>query len=150
MKNKIINILIFVIIPLLIGGMIYLLTRSDSLVMFDWLKKFELLEKITVIRSEFNIKNLLQNWIIYNFPAWIWTFSLTVLLGIIWNCKINKESLMVLLIPSLLSILSEIFQKINLLNGTFDYADLFFYLVGGISGLLAIISINTNHKFKFL
>ena len=84
--------------------------------MFDWLKKIGLAENITIIRSKLRINDLLQNWIIYNSPAWIWTFSLTVLLGIIWNYKINKESLTILLIPSFLGVLSEILQQTEIIN----------------------------------
>jgi len=136
--------------PIIVGGLIYLLTRPDSLLMFDWLKKIGLAENIAIIRSKLKINDLLQNWIIYNSPAWIWTFSLTVLLGIIWNYKINKDSLIILLIPSFLGILFEILQKTKLINGTFDFIDLFLYLIGGISGLLIIKSINYKHKFNLL
>jgi hypothetical protein len=150
MKKTIVHIISFVIIPVFLGGLIYLLTRPDSLLMFDWLNKIGLAENIAIIRSELRINDLLQNWIIYNSPAWIWTFSLTVLLGTIWNYKINKDSLIILLIPSLLGVLSEIYQKTKLINGTFDFIDLFLYLIGGISGLLIIKSINYKHKFNVL
>jgi len=148
MKRTIVHIILFVLTPIIIGGLIYLLTRSDSLLMFDWLKKIGLAENITIIRSKLRINDLLQNWIIYNSPAWIWTFSLTVLLGIIWNYKINKESLTILLIPSFLGVLSEILQQTEIINGTYDFIDLFLYLFGGISGLLIIKSINYKHKFN--
>lgn len=150
MKRTIVHILLFVLMPIIVGGLIYLLTRPDSLLMFDWLKKIGLAENIAIIRSKLKINDLLQNWIIYNSPAWIWTFSLTVLLGIIWNYKINKDSLIILLIPSFLGILFEILQKTKLINGTFDFIDLFLYLIGGISGLLIIKSINYKHKFNLL
>jgi len=150
MKRTIVHIILFVLTPIIFGGLIYLLTRPDSLLMFDWLKKIGLAENIAIIRSELRINDLLQNWVIYNSPAWIWTFSLTVLLGIIWNYKINKDSLTILLIPSFLGVLSEIFQKTEFINGTFDFIDLFLYLIGGISGLLIIKSINYKHKFNVI
>ena len=150
MKRTITHIIIFVLTPIILGGLIYLLTRPDSLLMFDWLHKIGLSENIAIIRAELRINDFVQNWIIYNSPAWIWTFSLTVLIGIIWNYKINKDSLSFLLIPSFLGMLSEIFQKTELLNGTFDFIDLFLYLIGGISGLIIIKSINYKHKFNIL
>ncbi len=150
MKKTTIYIALFVIIPIFAGGLIYILTRPDSLLMFDWFKKIGLGENIAKLRLEQNIKDLLNNWIIYNFPAWIWTFSLTVLLGIIWNYKINKESLMILLIPLILGISSEIFQKAELINGTFDFIDLLLYIIGGISGLLLIRLIYYKHRINSL
>ncbi len=150
MKRTIAHIILFVLTPIIFGGLIYLLTRPDSLLMFDWLNKIGLAENIAILRSKLRINDFLQNWIIYNSPAWIWTFSLTVLLGIIWNYKINKDSLVVLLTPTFLGILSEILQKTELINGTFDFIDLFLYLIGGISGLLIIKSINYKHKISVL
>ena len=73
--------------------------------------------------------------------------------SIAWNymeLKIEKDSMIVLLIPSLLGILSEILQKTKLINGTFDPIDLSFYIIGGFFGFLLIISLNINHKFKTL
>jgi len=150
MKRTIVHIILFVLTPIIFGGLIYLLTRPDSLLIFDWLNKIGLAENIAIIRSKLRISDLLQNWIIYNSPAWIWTFSLTVLLGVIWNYKINKDSLIILLLPSFLGVLSEIFQKTGLINGTFDFIDLFLYLIGGISGLLIIKSINYKPKFNVI
>ncbi|MDY0077381.1 MAG: hypothetical protein RBR87_08905 [Bacteroidales bacterium] len=150
MKKNMMHIILFVALPILFGGLIYILTRPDRLLMFDWFNKIGIGENIAKLRHENDLKNYLQNWIIYNSPAWIWTFSLTVLLGIIWNYKIEKDSVIVLLIPSLLGILSEILQKTKLINGTFDPIDLSFYIIGGFSGFLLIISLNINHKFKTL
>jgi len=148
MKRTIVYIIIFVLFPLFIGGFIYLLSRPDSLIMFDWIRKIGLSENIAILRSKMNITDLLNKRIIYNSPAWIWTFSLTVLLGIIWNYRINKESVLILLIPLMLGVTSEIFQKVGFINGTFDYVDLFLYMIGGISGLLLIRTINYKHKIN--
>lgn len=148
MKKTISHIILFVILPLFAGGLIYLLTRPDSLIMFEWFKKIGILENIKIIRSQMNIKPFLNNWIIYNSPAWIWSLSLTILLGEIWKNEINNKSLIFLITPSLLGIISEIFQKINLINGTFDYIDLVFYFIGGFTGILIIKLKDTNPKIK--
>jgi hypothetical protein len=148
MKKTTTHIVLFVILPVFAGGLIYLLTRPDSLIMFEWFNKIGILENIKIIRSQINLKSFLNDWIIYNSPALIWSFSLTVLLGVIWENEINKRSLIFLITPSLLGIISEIFQKINLINGTFDYCDLLLYLIGGLTGILIIKSKNTNQKIK--
>jgi len=150
MKKTAVNILLFVIIPVFFSGLIYLLTRPDSIILFNWLEKIGLAEEVTKLRAQMNLKEILQNWIIYNSPALIWSFSSTVLLGIIWNYNLSKDNLLILLIPSILGILLELFQKIELISGTFDYIDIFLYFIGGLTGLLLIKSIKVKFKFNLL
>jgi hypothetical protein len=144
------HIILFVALPILIGGLIYILTRPDRLLMFDWFNQIGIGENIAKLRHETDFKQFLNNWIIYNSPAWIWTFSLTVLLGVIWNYKMNRESIIVLLIPLLLGVLSEISQKIGVINGTYDFVDMILYIIGGLSGIFLIKFLNYKHKIKLV
>lgn len=149
-KNYTKHIILFVALPILIGGLIYIFTRPDSLLMFDWFNQIGIGENIAKLRHETDLNKFLSNWIIYNSPAWIWTFSLTVLLGVIWNYRINGESIIVLLIPLLLGVLSEISQKIGVINGTYDFVDMIFYIIGGLSGIFLINFLNYKHKIKLV
>lgn len=144
------HVILFIALPILIGGLIYIFTRPDSLLMFDWFNKIGIGENIAKLRYETDLNKFLNNWIIYNSPAWIWTFSLTVLLGVIWNYRINGESIIVLLIPLLLGVLSEISQKIGVINGTYDFVDMIFYIIGGLSGIFLIKFLNYKHKIKLV
>jgi len=146
MKEIMKHIILFVVLPILFGGLIYILTRQDSLLMFDWFNKIGIGENIASLRYENNLENYLQNWIIYNSPAWIWTFSLTVLLGIIWNYRVDKESILILLIPIILGVVYEISQKKEIINGTFDSVDIICYIIGGFSGIILIRLLNHKHK----
>ena len=150
MKKTTIHIILFVILPILFGGLIYILTRPDRLLMFDWFNKIGIGDNIAVLRYENDLKNYLQNWIIYNSPAWIWTFSLTVLLGIIWNYRVDKESILILLIPIILGVVYEISQKTGISNGTFDSVDMIFYIIGGLSGIVLIRLLNNKHKINLV
>lgn len=130
----------------MVGGAIYILTRPDSLLMFDWFTKFGINEYIIKLRYGINLNKYLNDWIIYNSPAWIWSFSFTFLLGVVWQYKINRESIFFLLVPLLLGVISEILQLTGMIKGTFDFIDLIMNIIGWFSGLFLIRI--TNYKFK--
>ena len=145
-RKTAILISIFVVLPMIIGGMIYLLSRPTSIVMFSWLDNIGLETFTMNIRSMINAKDFMNNWIIYNFPALLWSFSFTCFLGIIWNYNINLENIFILIIPMCLGIVTEVFQKTGVINGTFDKIDSMLYIIGGLLGFLIIKII--NHKTK--
>lgn len=62
MVNK---ITIAVIAPLIVGGLIYILFRPETLIMFDWFEKAGLLQFIQDLRTSFKGKLILPQWIIY-------------------------------------------------------------------------------------
>lgn len=146
MKRTAGHIIIFIVFPILFGGVVYILSRPNSILMFDWFNRIGIGVDIINIRNKIDLNNYLHSWIIFNFPAWIWSFSFTVALGIIWGYVINSETIHILLIPTVLGILSEIFQKINLINGTFDFLDIVLYVIGGLSGIFVIKLLYHKHK----
>ncbi|MUP38928.1 hypothetical protein [Labilibaculum euxinus] len=149
-KNYTKHIILFVTLPILIGGLIYIFTRPDRLLMFEWFNKIGIGESIVKLRQGNDFNKFLNNWIIYNSPALIWTFSLTVLLGVIWDYKINRESILILLIPLILGALSELFQKLGMINGTYDFVDMILYITGGLFGIFLIRLLNNKHKIKLV
>jgi hypothetical protein len=65
------------IIPLLIGGLIYLGYRNSSLRMFRWIDILQLTGIINSYRSY--IVNLsLPKWFIFSFPNGLWTYSFLI------------------------------------------------------------------------
>lgn len=145
--NRLINILTFVVLPILMGGFIYIISRSKSLKMFTWFEQINLLNEVELIRNQFSSYQL-PNWIIYNLPDLLWVFSFTSLLFIIWNMKINRENITYLVIPMGLGIISEFGQLFSILNGTFDKMDLFFYLFGGLTSIFILRKFKTRNNEK--
>ncbi len=138
-----IQLVIFVVFPMLIGGTIYVIARPTSIILFSWLNDLGLESFIISIRSVINANDFLNNWTIYNSPALFWSFSFTCFLGIIWNCNIDLESFSILLIPMCSGIVAEILQKTSVINGTFDIVDIRSYIIGGLLGIFII-----NHRTK--
>jgi len=92
------------------------------------------------------------NWIVFYFPDFLWIFSFTSVLLLIWDNKINFNSFFILLFPLLSAFLFEYCQKIGIIKGTFDIFDLITYLIGFFVSIVAnqkynkFLTIKTNNK----
>jgi len=145
--KRVSNIMTYVLLPIFIGGLIYIVSRSKSLKMFNWFEKINLSNEVRIIRDYFsNIE--LPNWIIYNLPDFLWVFSFTSLLFIIWNKKIEKENVFYILFPMGIGVLSEFGQLFSIISGTFDKVDIIFYVFGGLSSIYIISKFKINNYEK--
>lgn len=76
------------LIPLLFGGLIYVLFRSQSLIMFGWVNAIGMYELINLLRTYINAnETLMPNWFIYSLPDGLWIYSFTSALIIVNGCK---------------------------------------------------------------
>jgi hypothetical protein len=131
------------ILTLLLGGFVYISFRQDTLKMFSWFDRVNMLEAI----SDFRLFTLplsvyLPNWFLYSLPDGLWLFSYLSLLLIVWDNEISKHNIHWLLLLPSVAILTEIGQLFAIVHGTFDILDLTFYLGGTILPIL----IFTNSK----
>lgn len=116
-------------IPLLLGGIIYYFSRPNSIYFLNWTNKILNFEP-----PKFNF----PNWITYNLPDGLWVFALTNLLLIIWNYKINRQTISWISIPLILGV------GLEFSYGTFDLLDLTFIIVGATIPILFNLK---NSKF---
>jgi len=129
-----------VLIPLLIGGFIYFSCRGETI----YLNKF--INTITsgltghLISRELNYDGL--GWIIYCLPDGLWVYSFTSALLIIPRNKSTEKTSTWAFIPLLIGIFSEIGQQCQLIQGTFDFIDLFCIITA------SIIAIRNNKNNK--
>ncbi len=117
------------IISLFIGGMIYLLFRTEKLLMFKWFNALGaegILKKIRFISLEY--RTSLPNWFLYSMPDGLYVFSYVSLMLAVWNMKFTATSLFWMLNIPLIIIISEIGQWMQIVPGTYDTTDLIFYL----------------------
>jgi hypothetical protein len=129
--------------PLLIGGFIYILFRSDVLLMFEWLEKLNIIDEIYSIRKNtLPLKSKLPNWFLFSLPDGLWIFSYVSLILLVWDNKLNNSSIFWILIIPGLAVLSEILQFFDICSGTFDVMDLIFYISGLLTPLLFLIHYN--------
>lgn len=134
-------------LTIIIGGMIYILFRTQTIVMFDWFEMLLLedhIEKLRFISMRYS-QNL-PDWFVYSFPDGLWLFSYISLILIIWKNQITKHSIIWILIIPLYAIILEIGQLLSYLKGTFDFNDLLFYSVAVITPFILFRNLLT---FKF-
>lgn len=112
-------------VTLFIGGMIYILYRDESLIMFSWAKSLGISDFIQYLRNT-SCEGNIYYWIKFNLPAALWVFSYLFIIDSIWNKKTALYYVYLSAIP-IMGICSEILQLFNLIPGTFDIMDLVGY-----------------------
>lgn len=134
-------VFIHCILPIFVGGIIYIGFRSLSLRMFNWFDFFGFSDIILEVRELFHEILFLPNWFYYSLPDGLWTYAFTSSFIIIWG--INNPVLKYwLVIPFILSLVPEMLQLFNLFPGTFDLNDLIFMSIGFISSILVFYFID--------
>ena len=112
---------------LIIGGLIYIRYRNESLLMFGWFQGLGLTEYIEDFRSNAEMPNV-YGWVKYNIPAGLWLFAYMFVIDSIWGKDKNNVYLFFLYVLPLLSLVSELMQYAGMLPGTFDFMDLLSYV----------------------
>ena len=129
-NKKIKDLILLVAFPLLIGTLIYVLFRSNSILFNSWIKDsgfFTYLLKTRLLIQNSNLT--LNRYLVYNLPDGLWLFSWLNFLLIIWEFEINKTSRLVIIASFLAAISSELLQGLGFLSGTYDIFDLFAYVL---------------------
>ena len=106
---------------LLLGGSIYLLFRSTSLVMFSWFKILKMDGIINILRSKLNDIQI-PYLILYCMPNMLWISSYLIMIDAL---KLDySRNLFWSFIMPFIAVLFEILQIWNIIPGTFDLWDL--------------------------
>ncbi|WP_449388910.1 hypothetical protein [Chryseobacterium lineare] len=130
---------------LFLGGLIYLIFRTERLIMFRWVEYLKLSDVITNLQK-ISTLYILPDWFKYSLPDGLWIYSYTAILLEIWKQTVTKQNVFwILSIPST-AVLSEFFQLLKILPGTFDLIDLIFYFVGILIPLCYATIIHFNNK----
>ena len=123
--NRIVKLLI-AIISLCLGGLIYIVFRSEDLLMFRWFDNLGFHEIVSQLRFDYGQTNI-WNWVNYNMPACLWLFSYMFVMDALWNNESNMIYQVFIYILPVVAILSELLQLVNILPGTFDILDMASY-----------------------
>jgi hypothetical protein len=122
-------IILTVLLPLIIGLVIYILYRPTSIFFFNLLNE-TLFLNILNLRADFGKSdNFLIKWSIYSLPDGLWLFSFTNTFILLWRFESRKKRWILFSIPLTISLFHEFFQLIGLISGTFDLIDCFTYIL---------------------
>jgi hypothetical protein len=124
---------IFAVLPLFIGGLIYICFRNENILFFSWLRFFYI--NYSFLR-QINIgSNVVSSYIIYNLPHGLWVLSGLLILKIFLE---NEKNILLFysIIFILMSVFNEIGQFYSIIRGTFDILDLFTIIIFSSVGLV--------------
>lgn len=112
----------------LLGVLIYLLFRSESIRVFDYLTYVKLDKPLSIIRSfTLPLTQFIPDWIIYSLPDGLWLFSFSLIISEIWNKEDNIRFWFWTLLLPFTAIIWELGQALHVVSGTFDWIDAFIY-----------------------
>lgn len=112
------------ILPLSICLFIYLFFRTEDTIINKVVANF--LPNINL-----NVSLNIADWIIYNLPGALWLFAFLSI-----SIVKNEKGLLYCLIPLSGALIIELMQYLSLTDGTYDVADVFFYLAAWVLFML--------------
>lgn len=138
MNGRSLSSTLFAMLPLLVGGGVYVFWRSPSLLMFRWFDGLGLAPFVALLRDTVgSVADHVPGWILYSWPDAAWTMSGVMLFAFIWQgSQSNAKHVWILLAP-VIAIVSEMAQWLRLLPGTFDPVDLAACGLATLAGVLA-------------
>lgn len=112
---------------LIVGGLLYVIFRSKSLLMFDWFRMIGLYGMVENLRTKYDVVNLYE-WVKDSMPAGLWLFSYLFVIDSLWGNDRNLVYYLFIFVLPVIAICSEFMQLFGMLPGTFDYMDLTSYV----------------------
>jgi hypothetical protein len=132
-------ILIHSILPIILGGLLYILIRPSNLLMFKWFEVIKLTGLFEHIRTVLHPFVVSFPPFIYNsLPDGLWVYSITVCLGLMWLQGTKWERGFFYSAGPIMGFVIEIGQLYNFVPGTFDVTDFVFVLVASIAAVLLV------------
>ena len=119
---------IVALLLILTGGMIYVLYRPESLLLFRVTDSLGMTPLIDIVRSNTS-KVMLPSFMINSLPAGLWTASYLMMMYITTKFHTRRIRLMLALPLPVMAIVLELMQFFGGCPGTFDIYDLICYIV---------------------
>ena len=113
---------------ILTGGMIYVLYRPESLLLFRVTDSLGITPLIDILRSN-SSRVMLPSFMINSLPAGLWTASYLIMMYITTKFHTRRIRLMLALPLPITAIVLEFMQLLGWCPGTFDIYDLICYIV---------------------
>lgn len=132
---------------MLIGGMLYILYRPTSLIMFSWFSSLGFDNCINTMRAKgTSLADILPCWIVFSLPQALWCFSGFLAIHAIWlNVRCVQEQFWLTFVL-LLALGGELGQLVGIIDGVFDFIDLLFLVLAFCLALFMFFIISNDKK----
>lgn len=128
---------IHVFLPVIFGGIIYILWRSDTLLLFKWASFLGAGPVISVARAVVHpLSSDVPSLFFFSLPAALWLYATTSSLNIIWEGRRHRAWACWVLLALFIALGSEIAQAADLIPGTFDLIDTGSYVAAWLFSIL--------------
>jgi hypothetical protein len=128
-----------VVLPILLGGIIYISWRKDSLYMFHWFKALGFNNAILFLRETFTpAKNYLPKFLLYSLPDAAWVYALTFFMIWLWKDEAKIKLIFWGSMGAIVGIGGEFCQVFGYIHGTFDFIDLLLCSMAVVSAVTII------------
>ncbi|KAA8985186.1 MULTISPECIES: hypothetical protein [Gammaproteobacteria] len=118
-------------LSLLVGGLLYLCFRPESLTMFAWVKLVGLYPTVSELRMQgASIAPILPDWLIFSAPNGLWVFSFGALMVTLWGSARLSVAFIWVAALWVVGITSEVMQLFSIVSGVYDPADVIAYTIG--------------------
>ncbi|HAS42505.1 MAG TPA: hypothetical protein DCS93_18645 [Microscillaceae bacterium] len=116
---------------LLVGSLIYVCFRTNTLKLFDWIALVGLDHFVEHLRYyTMPYKKHIPGWVLFSLPDGLWMFSYGCAICYLWKHKPSKQPYFWILLVTLLILLVEVLQLFQITSGVFDPLDVLFYILG--------------------
>lgn len=110
-----------------VGGFLYILLRTENLLMFSWFDEIGLSQTVDNIRMIYG-QQTPYAWVKNNLPAGLWLFSYLFIIDSLWWKEKNNVCKFFLFLLPIIAIGSEFLQLLKIVPGTFDELDIYSYI----------------------
>ncbi|MBC8029179.1 MAG: hypothetical protein H7Z16_03630 [Pyrinomonadaceae bacterium] len=143
-------LLLHVVLPMLVGGLIYVCWRDPGLTMFKWFRALGWEPIILQLRLAAAAgTTALPFWFVYSLPDGLWVYALTAFMGHVWSgSRASVSKIACLGVGPVLGAGSELGQLARLVPGSFDWTDLVFYLAAVALAFFAVARSNSKRSFN--
>ena len=117
-----------VILPMFIGGLIYLLFRVDTLLMFQWVDALGLAGPLAAARASVaGFGAALPPWFLFSLPDGLWLYAFGAQMVILHRESVLPVRVFWICLAPLLALVGEAGQAFGWIPGTFDVVDVLFF-----------------------
>ena len=107
-------------VPLLFGILIYIFLRPDNLIYNDLFS--------SPIKIKINTNSKVVNFLVYSLPNGLWSMSFSQLIFHIYKIR-SLKTILLSSVMLFVGIIIELLQYQSFINGTFDFNDIFSYII---------------------
>ena len=141
--------LLWPLLALAAGGLIYILLRPLEPVFFTWIRTLGLESWLIALRGQQDTAHALPDWLVYSLPNGLWAFAYTFLMIRLWRRSRSVVKYVWYLSIPLLVFGFELLQLSGTIRGTFSRVDLLFGALGILTGVITSGLVKKAHLRSF-